>query len=360
MLKMKRNQNYEVVHPCLDNINGKLYLKIFRYMFSEPTLPKFNGADKLIDKDTHWAINAMSVEASRFQSDQEKQLVEFERATELRAKYREHKNLFERFLGFFKKPEDPIKTMEAVKKYGIASEQLSGQLTSAEKGIDKLLERALAASQVKLAGQIMDHKRVIAGQIVLQKNGFDKFVSERSIVQFIKRSRKGVRLDFIRNYTQMIPMSVLEIKKKADDLQVFDNYVVMYYDPEWESWGSGNVRFEKDEQAAIEQKRRDDEEEKRKKEERKKHPFLQWQKDPILFGLINNSRKLYFVADWVTDEDDLTLEKLNLIVENATQYLEFYQHDIKEEFDHNMETLRSSLKVIEQEFHPINAEYAKD
>ena len=245
MLKMKRNQNYEVIHPCLDNINGKLYLKIFRYMFSEPTLPKFNGADKLIDKDTHWAINAMSVEASRFQADQEKQLVEFERATELRAKYREHKNLFERFLGFFKKPEDPIKTMEAVKKYGIASEQLSGQLTSAEKGIDKLLERALAASQVKLAGQIMDHKRVIAGQIVLQKNGFDKFVSERSIVQFIKRSRKGVRLDFIRNYTQMIPMSVLEIKKKADDLQVFDNYVVMYYDPEWESWGSGNVRFKK-------------------------------------------------------------------------------------------------------------------
>lgn len=66
------------------------------------------------------------------------------------------------------------------------------------------------------------------------------------------------------------------------------------------------------------------------------------------------------MADWVTDEDDLTLEKLNLIVENATQYLEFYQHDIKEEFDHNMETLRSSLKVIEQEFHPINAEYAKD
>ena len=33
-------------------------------------------------------------------------------------------------------------------------------------------------------------------------------------------------------------------------------------------------------------------------------------RDPILFGLIKNSRKLYFICDWKTDTDDLTLEKL--------------------------------------------------
>ena len=32
-------------------------------------------------------------------------------------------------------------------------------------------------------------------------------------------------------------------------------------------------------------------------------------KDPILFGIIFGSRRLYYVADWITD-DDLTLDKL--------------------------------------------------
>ena len=31
-------------------------------------------------------------------------------------------------------------------------------------------------------------------------------------------------------------------------------------------------------------------------------------RDPIVFGMIRGSRKLYYIADWVTKEDDLTLE----------------------------------------------------
>ena len=32
--------------------------------------------------------------------------------------------------------------------------------------------------------------------------------------------------------------------------------------------------------------------------------------DPILFGMVEGSDKLYYVADWITEEDDLTLAKV--------------------------------------------------
>lgn len=372
-VKMRQNKAYEVVHPCLDNINGKLYLKVFRYMFQEPTLPKFNGRDKLLDKDNEWAINATAKRASEFDAEQDRKISEYERSVELRAKYKETPTFAQRIRNFFIKPDDPIKTMEAVKDTGVASEELSDKLTEAEKGIDRLMQRALDASQTKLVDKLMEHKRVVAGQIVLQKNGFPKFVHERSIVKFIKRSRRGVRIDFIRNYTKMIPLSVLELKKKADDLKVFDNYCVMYYDPEWESWGSGNVRAQESEQISIREQMRKEERDKAERqhqadlERRRREAAIEeqrrrnartsyWTRDPILFGMIEGSRRLYFVADWITDDDDLTLEKLNLVVENATQWLEVYTHDSKEEYRH----IWQALENITVELQPISAEPTKD
>lgn len=366
MKKMRSNKNYEVVHPCLDNINGKLYLKVFRYMFNEPTLPKHRKAKELLTKDDEWAINAMSKSASEFQEDSDRKIVEYERSLKLRAQYRENPSFVQRIKNIFIKPDDPLKTMEAVKDDGVASETLSDKLSAAEEGIERLLRRAADASQTKLVDELLKHKKVVAGQIVLQQNGFDKYVQESSIVKFIKRSRKGVRLDFIRNYTQLIPLSVLETKKKADDLNVFDNYCVMYYDPEWESWGNGNVRFQEDEAAAIRTAARAKEqerilaEERRMKEERQRRRSSDWSRDPILFGMIEGSRRLYFVADWVTDDDDLTLEKLNIVVENATQYLEYYKHDIEEQSDVLMRQTLESMKNIKQDFVPAYAESAKD
>jgi hypothetical protein len=47
--------------------------------------------------------------------------------------------------------------------------------------------------------------------------------------------------------------------------------------------------------------------EKQKVEEEKK-------KDPILFGVIQNSRKLYFIGDWTDEFCDLTLDKMMEII----------------------------------------------
>ena len=103
-----------------------------------------------------------------------------------------------------------------------------------------------------------------------------------------------MRIDFIRNYSTLIPFSVLEKKNALDNLGVFDNYVVMHYDPNMVVF----KETERDKKLA---------------------------RDPILFGLIKGSRKLYFVDDWITDEDDLTLDELNIVVENATSRLAKFQ-----------------------------------
>ena len=358
-MKLRRNEQYEVLHPCIDNINGKLQLKIFRWMFEEPTLPKFNNQESLLTSDDRWAINAIAKAASEYDIENAKKLKSYYEAMRLRAQRIEHPSTFQKVKNFFLKPQDPITTMNSVKQeITLSPETLDDELKVAEESLEKLLKRAVDASQTKLVDEILKYKRVLAGQMVLKEHGFDRYITERTILNFIKKSRKGVRIDFIRNYEKFVPLSVLEEKKRADELKVFDNYCVLYYDPEWESWGSGNVRYEAEEKAhiAAEEERRIEEERvriARETQKRRNSYTSDWSKDPILFGMIDGSRRLYFVADWITDEDDLTLEKLNLVCENATQYLEYYTHDIKEQHDLNMERIRQLTLKLQNDLKPV-------
>lgn len=75
-----------------------------------------------------------------------------------------------------------------------------------------------------------------------------------------------------------IPEEVVDKIGKANELEVFDNYAVLYFDP------NGEIYKETEQQRAK-------------------------RKDPILFGLISGSNKLYYVADWIDEYCDLTLEK---------------------------------------------------
>lgn len=86
-----------------------------------------------------------------------------------------------------------------------------------------------------------------------------------------------MKLTYIKNFIKVIPQDVCELKKQADELKVFDNYVVMHYDY--------NDNSTSDTKAETAKK-----------------------KDPILFGLIQNSRKLYYIGDWIDDYCDLTLD----------------------------------------------------
>jgi hypothetical protein len=72
-----------------------------------------------------------------------------------------------------------------------------------------------------------------------------------------------------------VPPNVQVKKVKLDELRVFDNYTILHYDPE-----SKAVALTKKE---IEKK-----------------------KDPIMFGLVQGSRRLYHVGSWKDEFCDLT------------------------------------------------------
>lgn len=143
-----------------------------------------------------------------------------------------------------------------------------------------------AMVKAKKAGQIALYEQLEAGlnaarmEASLVAIGLGKFLSEETVVKFVKQSSRGLRLDWMANFTRVVPEEVLAAKYKADELDIFDNYVVLHYDPE----GKASKETKKEET------------------ERKK--------DPILFGLMRDRRRLYFVGDWIDELCDLTLDKI--------------------------------------------------
>lgn len=114
---------------------------------------------------------------------------------------------------------------------------------------------------------------------VLAVSGFNHYIEMDDLVKLQLECEKELDLDYVKNFTRIIPDEVIERKLIADSLQVFDNYVILYYDPSGRSFSLT------------------EEEEKIKK-------------DPIMFGVIYGSTRLYYIADWIDEYCDLTLEKV--------------------------------------------------
>lgn len=141
---------------------------------------------------------------------------------------------------------------------------------------------------------------------VLYAEGLYYIVTEEQMIDFVKKCEKGIKLDYIKNFTRPLPEDVIDKIDKINSLEIFDNYVVLYYDPE------GKIYKE----TAREEAKR---------------------KDPIIFGLIAGSNKLYYVADWVDEYCDLTLEKfIDIIgVKKEELHIDYKPGSIKEEVVNN-------------------------
>lgn len=146
---------------------------------------------------------------------------------------------------------------------------------------EKALVQSDAMGQVALTEQFKSLIEVIRGEAQLIAAGLKKYVTEKQVIDFYEKvgKDKNLKLSWIKNFNRIIPEEVYNIKKDVDERKIFDNYVILHYDPI------------------------DDGTKLTKKEIEKK-------KDPILFGVIRNSRKLYFVADWKDEYCDLTLEEM--------------------------------------------------
>ena len=155
---------------------------------------------------------------------------------------------------------------------------------SAEKYVNRVSKYLTAIYNAYSVGQTALIQNLIKNIItnkyesVLYSEGYYYVITEKQIVDFAKKTEKGISLTYIKNYAKPLPQEVIDKINEVNNLEVFDNYVILHYDPE------GEVYLETE----------------KEKEKRK---------DPILFGLIGGSDKLYYITDWVDEYCDLTLDE---------------------------------------------------
>ena len=191
-------------------------------------------------------------------------------------------SFFDKLLSLFtKKKKEEEKPLDALAFFSMV------KLTSKESAStyrDRVSTYLKAVHDAASVGQTALMENLLRGMVtskyeaVLYSEGLYYVVTEQQIVDFVKKCEKGIKLDYIKNFTRPFPSEVIEKINKINNLEIFDNYVVLYYDPDGKIY---------QETAHEEAKRR----------------------DPILFGVIAGSNKLYYIADWVDEYCDLTLEK---------------------------------------------------
>lgn len=171
---------------------------------------------------------------------------------------------------FVKGRQSPIKYFKSLK-------ESINELSNIEQKIEylnKIIEKLRESKQTNMLDSAYAQKMILEFEKTLKDNNFKKFITEENMVKFTLKCKKGLKLDYIKDFDRIIPDSVIDNRNKADDLKVFDNYIILHYDP------------------TI------------------KNVDLTEKKDPILFGLIKGSNKLYFIDDWIDEKCDLTYDKI--------------------------------------------------
>lgn len=153
------------------------------------------------------------------------------------------------------------------------------------------LRSADITGQTALKEKLVREMFVNKYEAELYAKGLYYVITEEQAVEFAKKSEKGVELLYLKNFSRPLPDEVIKKLDEVNKLGIFDNYVVMAYDPE------GKMKEETE-------------------EDRNKR------KDPILFGVILGSNKLYYITDWVD-------EKCNLTLQQFVDTLDITKYDLK-------------------------------
>lgn len=156
--------------------------------------------------------------------------------------------------------------------------------------------------QTALKEKLFERLVINKYESILYSNGIYKVLPEKRLVELTQKAPKALRLDYIQNYTRSIPLDVIKAKIEMDKLEVFDNYVILHYDPENISTAKTNEEKEKEVKKA---------------------------KDPILFGVIAGSTNLYYIADWIDEFCDLQFDTIVEILGKEIVEKEFLTDKIK-------------------------------
>ena len=152
------------------------------------------------------------------------------------------------------------------------------------KKIEAAFDEAVESKQNVLAEKILNNLVIEMRESAMFAKGITHYI-ERDTLNKHKRDIKGGHISdtLLKDYTRVIPSGVKQKIKKVEG--IFDSFVIYHY-------------YEK----AVEEKL--DKKQKMTTEEKGK------MRDPVVFGIIKETNKLYFIADWEDDFCDLTFDDI--------------------------------------------------
>lgn len=152
----------------------------------------------------------------------------------------------------------------------------------------KRMERAFLAAvengQEALSEKLLSELAREARETLIYAKGIKHYI-EKDVLNKHKHSVRGGHISDtkFKDFTRAIPPDVLK-KKKAVEM-VFDEFIIYHYwNDKAEEVRAGKQKMSTEEKRAM--------------------------RDPILFGTIKESNRLYFVADWEDEFCDLTFDDL--------------------------------------------------
>ena len=319
---MAKTRERYTEHPSITVIGGKPKLRVFEDFFVEEELPKWRKiAVKLEEEDKRkeWERGDYETDPSFVSSfnngSSSDERTERELLRNAKNERRNYVNGSSRAVGnnnsiisvstkkksWFRRMLDKFAPSPKVKEeIGDPADKVfedsktammaptNDELLRAQKLVNTVENQLNVSGQYEIAEKVNGIRGVLEAELALVSSGHLKYISEDQIIKFMLISERGMRLEYLRYYANILPSEVAKRKILSDGLLVFDNYCVLYYD-------GGAPKF------SLIQEVIDDQERIKRR-------------DPILFGMIKGSRKLYYVTDWVTDDDDLTLEKLETVI----------------------------------------------
>lgn len=290
----------------IDLGNGRKELEIFRTFIVDRCLPKYQNNGNLRDVEINGRTftqsnlssdvsgfasqSAMSVMVSNSGATNPSMFISSGSFQTSANGLSRNPTLLERIAELFKrKPPKPV-SVEKVFEMIMNNQESLTEFKTRIKNYEQAIINARTAGQTALVEQLVAAKPMKMFEDQLYVNGFRKYISEQNLILACDKVEKGLRLDWIKNFIRPLPTAALEQKIKMDSYNIFDNYVVLHYDPT-----GAATKLTKAEE-------------------------IEKAKDPILFGVMLNSRSLYFIADWKDDICTLTFEDIVAAIgEDKTQ-----------------------------------------
>lgn len=177
-----------------------------------------------------------------------------------------------------------------------------------ERRIEKLKKAFYAAAdngQDMLGEKILRELSKEIRESALYAKGYRVYIEREDLNRYKHKIKDGHISDTLyKKYTKVIPSDV--VKKMLAAKPFFDEFVIYhYYNSEMEKKVEKKQKISAEEKAAM--------------------------RDPILFGIIKETDRLYFIADWEDEFCDLTFDEvLDVVTEKRlTKYPEAFAADKK-------------------------------